>query len=246
MGQGTVDEPFETPLATPQAQQNLSTSDAAPNAMAAETSESAATVSQEATKTQQVIGPQSGGPSSPSPAPSPAAEKSSSGASVAAASQDSALEYDSMVLMSKLEQYVIKLSDKAAQASLTLALDYLVELTNHIVAFAEKLSPTGQMMSIEALLVKDQKNYGLLTPKHVKEHRLDLGNDPALTQDELSKPQTFGQFSNDILRVINIYLSINVKAFHTPRVATQWQTLYKGFYKHLISAIRQIQAAHNN
>lgn len=223
MGQGTVDEPFETPPVTPQAQQNPSTSDATSGAMAGETSGSAATVPQAA-----------------------AAGKPSSGASVATASQDSALEYDSMVLMSKLEQYVIKLSDKTAQASLTLALEHLVELTNHIVAFTEKLSPTGQMMSIEALLAKDQKNYGVLAPQHVKEHRLALGDDPALTQDALSTPQTFQQFSDDILRVINIYLSINVKAFHTPRVAAQWQTLYKGFYKHLISAIRQIQAAHNN
>ncbi len=227
MGQGTVDEHFETPSATAQAQQNPSTSDVASGAMAGDTSagdtsRSMATVSQAAT------------------------EKPSTGASEAAASQDAALEYDSMVLMSKLEQYVIKLSDKAAQASLVLALEHLVDLTNHIVAFTEELSPTGQMMSLEALLTKDQKNYALLAPQHITKHRLALDNDPALTQDTLNKPKTFQQFSNDILRVINIYLSINVKAFHTPRVAAQWQTLYKGFYKHLISAIRQIQAANNH
>ena len=55
----------------------------------------------------------------------------------------------------------------------------------------------------------------------------------------------FDKMSTDLLRVINIYLSINVKAFNTPRMADQWKTLYKGFYKHLMSAIRKIQASHN-
>ncbi len=158
---------------------------------------------------------------------------------------DSILEYDSMVLMSKLEQFVIRLSDKTVQSSATLALEYLAELTNSIVAFAEQLPSPERKLSFETLLAKDHQNYTQLGPQHLSENRLSFQDHPELLQAVMNEPKMFNQLSNDILRVINIYLSVNVKAFHTPGMEDQWKTLYTGFYKHLVSAVREVHTTQN-
>jgi hypothetical protein len=154
--------------------------------------------------------------------------------------QDMTLEYESMVLLSKLEQVVIRLGEKTAQASQALAVEYLLQLVNDIVEFFEQPAvPTLRKLSLETLLTKDLPNYAVLQPQHVTGNRLDL---KALTEPGLLKqPQLFLRLSNDVLRVVNIYLSLNVKAFQTSRMVEQWRTVYAGFLKHLVKALREIQ-----
>jgi hypothetical protein len=168
----------------------------------------------------------------------PAAET----ASPTALDHDMTLEYDSMVLLSKLEQCVIRLGDKMVQTSTSLALEYLLELTNAIVEFFEQsATPTMRKLPLEALLTKDQQNYALLRPQLVSNNRLVL---QTLTdQGTLKQPNMFPKLSNDLLRVVNIYLSLNVKAFQTPRMVEQWRTIYAGFLKHLVKALRDIQVS---
>ena len=156
--------------------------------------------------------------------------------------QDTALEYDSMVLLSKLEQLTIRLSDKMVHTSKTLALRYLIELANCIVAFAEQLpAAQAQKLSLTLLLSKDSQNYAFLRSQHIHNERLCLEDFVDPRQDVLRAPITFAELSQDMLRVINIYLSIFVSAFNSPRMREQWRTLYKGFFVSLTKTVRTIQ-----
>jgi hypothetical protein len=88
------------------------------------------------------------------------------------------------------------------------------------------------------LIDRDVENYAQLRSQYVQENRLVLGAAEAgFSQD----PNGFHQLSNDILRVVNIYLSTSVKAFHTPRISEQWKTLYTGFFVNLSKAVRSAQ-----
>lgn len=162
------------------------------------------------------------------------------GVPATAMDQDMVLEYDSMVLLSKLEQLVIRLGEKTVQASTALALECMLELVNAIAEFFEQ-SPvvTIRKLPLETLIAKDQKNYALLRPQHISEHRLTLK--PLTEQGVLKQAALFQQLSNDILRVVNIYLSLNVKGFQTTRMIDQWRTIYAGFLKHLVKALREVQ-----
>jgi len=152
---------------------------------------------------------------------------------------DTELEYNSMVLLSKLEQLVIRLSDNTVQRSMPLVIDALVELTNHLAEFSEQLPVAAtQKVSLAALIARDVENYAQLRSQHVQENRLVLG---ASATGFGQEPNAFHQLSNDILRVVNIYLSANVKAFHTPRISEQWKTLYTGFFVNLSKAVRSAQ-----
>jgi hypothetical protein len=153
--------------------------------------------------------------------------------------RDTELEYNSMVLLSKLEQLVIRLSDNTIQKSMPLVIDALVELTNHLAEFSDQLPVTAtQKVSLAALIARDVENYAQLRSQHVQENRLVLG---ASATGFGQEPNAFHQLSNDILRVVNIYLSANVKAFHTPRISEQWKTLYTGFFVNLSKTIRSVQ-----
>jgi hypothetical protein len=158
---------------------------------------------------------------------------------IEAEQRDTELEYNSMVLLSKLEQLVIRLSDNTVQKSMPLVIDALVELTNHLAEFSDQLPVAAtQKVSLAALIARDVENYAQLRSQHVQENRLVLGASAAGFGRD---PNAFHQLSNDILRVINIYLSASVKAFHTPRISEQWKTLYTGFFVNLSKAVRSAQ-----
>jgi hypothetical protein len=153
--------------------------------------------------------------------------------------RDTELEYNSMVLLSKLEQLVIRLSDNTVQKSMPLVIDALVELTNHLAEFSDQLPVAAtQKVSLAALITRDVENYAQLRSQHVQENRLVLG---ASATGFGQEPNAFHQLSNDMLRVVNIYLSANVKAFYTPRISEQWKTLYTGFFVNLSKTIRSVQ-----
>ena len=153
--------------------------------------------------------------------------------------QDTQLEYDSMVLLSKLEQLVIRLSDNSVQKSMPLVIEAMGELLNHLAEFSEQLPVAeNQKLSLSALIERDAQNYTQLRPDFVQNNRLVLGDAEAgFGQD----PAAFQQISNDILRVSNVYLSASVKAFSSPRVGEQWKTLYTGFFVNLSKAVRSAQ-----
>ena len=156
--------------------------------------------------------------------------------------RDTELEYNSMVLLSKLEQLVIRLSDNTVQKSMPLVIDALVELTNYLAEFSDQLPVAAtQKVSLAALITRDVENYAQLRSQHVQENRsvglVLRASATGFGQD----PNTFHQLSNDILRVVNIYLSANVKAFYTPRISEQWKTLYTGFFVNLSKTIRSVQ-----
>jgi hypothetical protein len=168
-------------------------------------------------------------------APSGAAEATP----VDAKQHDTELEYNSMVLLSKLEQLVIRLSENTVQKSMPLVIDALIDLTNHLAEFSDQLPMAAtQKVSLADLIDRDVEHYAQLRSQSVQENRLVLGASAAgFGQDS----DAFHQLSNDILRVVNIYLSASVKAFHTPRISEQWKTLYTGFFVNLSKAVRSAQ-----
>jgi hypothetical protein len=158
--------------------------------------------------------------------------------------QDMALEYDSMVLLSHLEQLAMRLSDNIMQASAALALEYVVNLANHLIGFTEQLPLSlSSNFTLETLIVRDRQHYAHLGLKYVRDGRLDMAafEELHIKQGAIRHPNTFQQLSKDVLRVINICLNICIKAFHSPMLRQQWRTVYSGFLVNLAKSLQTFQ-----
>ena len=158
--------------------------------------------------------------------------------------QDTALEYDSMVLMSKLEQLAVRLNDKTVQASASLSLECLVNIANHLVEFTEKLPmAAAKRFSLEVLITRERANYVHLGPQHMRNRRFsfDAFAEMHMPQGVMRHPNTFQQLTQDLLRVSNVCLNICVKAFHTSEMRQQWRTVYSGFLVHLAKTVKYVQ-----
>ncbi len=163
--------------------------------------------------------------------------------------RDTALEYDSIVLLSTLEQLYMQLSDKMMYASTPLALEYLVNLTNHLIAFTEKLPfAMAKKFTLDALITRDRRQYSQLGLKHVRDGRLSFRafEELHLQHGAIRHPNTFQQLSRDLLRIINICLNLCVKAFHAPEMRQQWQTVYSGFLVNLARVIQRLYTQSTN
>lgn len=161
---------------------------------------------------------------------------------------DMTLEYESMVLLSQLEQLTIRLADSVLQASEALALEYVVQVVNAMLAFTENL-PLAQArrFTLTTLLTRDGKNYARLGMDYVREGRLAMAvfEQLHIRRGTMRHPNTFQQLSRDLLRIMNICLNICVKAFHTPTLQQQWRTVYAGFLANLVRSLQKLQASAN-
>ena len=158
--------------------------------------------------------------------------------------QDTALEYDSMVLMSKLEQLAVRLNDKTVQASASLSLECLVNIANHLIEFTEKLPmAAAKRFSLDILITKTRANYVHLGPQHVRNRRFSFEafTELHMPQGVMRHPNTFQQLTQDLLRVSNVCLNICVKGFHAPEMRQQWRTVYSGFLVHLAKTVKSVQ-----
>lgn len=149
--------------------------------------------------------------------------------------QDMALEYDSMVFLSAIEQLAVRLSDPTLPTSPALALASLVDLANRVVEFIEQLpmARAGEF-SLQALISRDLSNYTHLGLQHVHKRRFS-----AEALEETRQSTALHPLSKDILRVLNICLAINVKAFHSSAMRQQWKTVYAGFLVHVTKALQK-------
>jgi hypothetical protein len=150
--------------------------------------------------------------------------------------QDMALEYDSMVFLSAIEQLAVRLSDPALPTSPALALATLVDLANHVVEFVEQLpmAKAGEF-SLQALISRDLPNYAQLGLQHIHKRQFSR----AALERTVRSVALFHPISKDILRVLNICLAINVKAFHSSEMRQQWKTVYAGFLMHVAKALQK-------
>jgi hypothetical protein len=150
--------------------------------------------------------------------------------------QDMALEYDSMVFLSAMEQLVVRLSSHLMPTSPALALASLVDLANRVVEFVEQL-PIAKAggFSLHALISRDLSNYAQLGLQHIHERRFSR----AALERTMQSAAMFPPISQDILRVLNICLAINVKAFHSSEMRQQWKTVYAGFLVHVARALQK-------
>ena len=149
--------------------------------------------------------------------------------------QDMALEYDSMVFLSAIEQLAVRLSDPTLPTSPALALASLVDLANRVVEFIEQLpmARAGEF-SLQALISRDLPNYTQLGLQHVHKRRFS-----AEALERTRQSTALHPISKDILRVLNICLAINVKAFHSSEMRQQWKTVYAGFLVHVTKALQK-------
>lgn len=149
--------------------------------------------------------------------------------------QDMALEYDSMVFLSAIEQLAVRLSDPTLPMSPALALASLVDLANRVVEFIEQLpmARAGEF-SLQALISRDLQNYTQLGLQHVHKRRFS-----AEALERTRQSTALPAISKDILRVLNICLAINVKAFHSSEMRQQWKTVYAGFLVHVTKALQK-------
>ena len=158
--------------------------------------------------------------------------------------QDTALEYDSMVLMSKLEQLAVRLNDKTVQASASLSLECLVNIANHLIEFTEKLPmAAAKRFSLDVLITRDQAKYVHLGSSHVRNRRFSFEafTELHMPQGVMRHPNTFQQLAQDLLHVSNVCLNICMKGFHAPEMRRQWRTVYSGFLVHLAKTVKSMQ-----
>ena len=120
--------------------------------------------------------------------------------------QDMALEYDSMVFLSAIEQLAVRLSDPTLPPSPALALASLVDLANRVVEFVEQLpmARAGEF-SLQALISRDLPNYAHLGLQHVHKRRFSA----EALERTMQSTAMLHPLSKDILRVLNICLAIN-------------------------------------
>jgi hypothetical protein len=147
-----------------------------------------------------------------------------------------ALEYDSMVFLTEIEQLAVRLSGHMMPMAPALALTSLVDLANRVVEFVEQLPMAkAREFSLEALMTRDLPHYAQLGLQHVHEHRFSR---VALAQ-MMQAAAMLHPISNDILRVLQTCLAINVKAFHSSEMRQQWKTVYSGFLVNLAKTLLQ-------
>jgi hypothetical protein len=150
--------------------------------------------------------------------------------------QDLALENNSMVFLSAIEQLAVRLNDHLMPMSPALALATLVELANRIVEFVEQLPMArARVFSLEALMARDLPNYTQLRRQHVRKHQFSR----EAIEKTMQSADLFHPISKDILRVLNTCLAINVKAFHSSEMRQQWKTVYSGFLLHLAKTLQK-------
>lgn len=154
--------------------------------------------------------------------------------------QDLALENDSMVFLSAIEQLAVRLNDHLRPMSPALALASLVDLANRIVEFVEQLPMArARVFSLEALISRDLPNYTQLGLQHVRKHRFSR----EALEKTMGSADLFHPISKDILRVLNTCLAINVKAFRSSEMRQQWKTVYGGFLLHLAKTLQKSDPA---
>jgi hypothetical protein len=154
--------------------------------------------------------------------------------------QDRALENDSMVFLSAIEQLAVRLNDHLMPMSPASALASLVDLANRIVEFVEQLPVAkARKFSLEALVARDLPNYAQLGLQHVRAHRFSR----EALEGTMQSADLFHPISKDILRVLNTCLAINVKAFHSSEMRQQWKTVYGGFFLHVAKTLQKSDPA---
>ena len=151
---------------------------------------------------------------------------------------DADLEHQAFVLMDKLEQLLTQLSNPMQPPSRTQTLAFLSNITNDIVVFAEQLPMDQRFLSLQALVDIAPGNYSQLHSAHISNHRLATSALLAFSAD----PRIFRGLSNDLLRIINIYLNIFAIAFDTTESKEQWLARFKGFTIDLAIAVHNMQA----
>lgn len=177
------------------------------------------------------------------PAEEPAATSAAKRPATLNLQLDTALEYESMVLLSKIEQLGIRMDSPEVRASTALALEHLVTITNHLVEFIEHLPMTaGKPFALDKLIARDWSHYTHLRAQHIRARRLTLEAFKELQapQSDVWPTTTFQQLAQDLLHVHNICLNHCVKAFHAPEMRQQWSKIYSGFLVHLVKAVKHV------
>lgn len=161
---------------------------------------------------------------------------------------DEALEYESLSLLSELEQFSIHLDEKMIQSSPRLVLDYLIKIVNRLAEFSSQFSDTAlSPFPLDMLIMKDKNGYMHITKNHICNNQLkkNLVNELDDTYSDVFNLQTFRHICQDVLRIIRIYLLFNVRSFRCKVTGQQWKKLYGSFFLNLAKTVEDMYSIHS-
>ncbi len=160
--------------------------------------------------------------------------------------QDSNLETNLIMLLSKLEQLQAKLAQEKTQKRPVQALRVFTEIINEVAAFGEANPPhTSKHAPLMEVLSSVSEKYAATQLLRVENNRLSTNIVTQLyqrwTDDVAKRRETFMEISQGLLDVLETYFTHLMVFFNAPILATQWQETCQLFLSELKASTQKIK-----
>ncbi len=160
--------------------------------------------------------------------------------------QDSTLENDLILLLSKLEHLISKLRESKVQKRPANALEILADLVNQIIIFSEGVSKVN---TVESSLVKALIRASDIYPQarflQAEYNRVSVQTVINLYGSWAGSPADrrymFRQISHSLINITEYYFSLFMNNFRSPLMRDQWKETYGVFVFDLTRAVDQVQ-----
>ncbi len=166
--------------------------------------------------------------------------------SPADAAQDSALENDLILLLSRLERLLAQLTDKKNHKQPTLALSILAEMVNQVAAFSEeRRAVRTKSISLAQALAEASVAYPQVRLLPAQNNRLSAQTIARLYSswagDPAGRRETFRQAARGLCDVLETYFAHLTARFRSPALADQWRETCGIFLNDLTPGVDKIQ-----
>jgi hypothetical protein len=160
--------------------------------------------------------------------------------------QDTTLENDLILLLSKLEHLISKLREGKVQKRPTNALEILADLTNQIILFSEGIP---KINTVESSLVKALIRASDIYPQarflQAEYNRMSVQTVINLYGSWAGSPADrrymFRQISHSLINITEYYFALFMNNFRSPLMRDQWKETYGVFIFDLTRAVDQVQ-----
>lgn len=159
--------------------------------------------------------------------------------------QDSTIENNVILLLSELEQLMVRLEEKKGKQPI-LSVQYLSDMVNRVAEFSEKImniDPRGGFLG--KVLRKVSDRYSQMQLLHSQGNRLSVQTAVNLYNgwagDRRERHQVFHQICVGIVEVMESYFSFFASSFRSPEMRDQWKETYSIFTGDLRKMIDKIQ-----
>lgn len=159
---------------------------------------------------------------------------------------DAALERDLMLLLSQLEQSMIRLGEERISRRPRAAIETLCGMVNHLIAVAEERLDGGErQLALQPLLVRAARKFPmarLLTAHHNRLSAQTVANlYTAWSDDPAERAKMFREICRSIEVVTASYLDQFARQCRAPATAEMWRESYGVFLRDLSQAIDRIR-----